>query len=99
MEIKALNILWQKYNLYLNKSDLYTNNLSVACAGFILAEAENIFRRGKKNQEGQNHAKKFSAPLIFILPPPAEFDSAPGVEPTRGGAEIKKGDFVLKNRF
>ena len=57
---------------------------SVACAGFILAGAENYFRGGRKKSGGAESrpkgAKKNSAP-------PAEFDSAPGAEQTRGGAE------------
>jgi len=32
-------------------------------------------------------AKNFSAPPVFVSAPPAEFDSAPGAEQTRGGAE------------
>ena len=56
---------------------------SVACAGFILAGAE------KKSGGAESHpkgAKKFSAPTVFVFAPPAEFDSAPGAEHTRGGA-------------
>ena len=51
--------------------------LPVACAGFILAGAENEFRGGRKKFRG---AKIFSAP-------PAEYDSAPGAEQTREEAE------------
>ena len=63
----------------------------MACAGFILAGAENFFRGGRKKSGGaESHpkgAKKFSAPPVFVSAPPAEFDSAPGAEQTRGGAE------------
>ena len=66
----------------------------MACAGFILAGAENIFRGGIKKSGGAESrprgAKNFSAPPVFYSAPPAEFHSAPGAEPTRGGAEMKK---------
>ena len=54
---------------------------TVACAEFILARAEKIWGGAEKKLGGADSrpkgAKKFSAP-------PAEFDSAPGAELTRG---------------
>ena len=45
----------------------------------------------EKNRGGKNRVRMakifFSGPLFFFLPSPAEFDSAPGAEQTRGGAE------------
>ena len=49
----------------------------MACAGFILAGAEFFLGGAESRPKG---AKKNSAP-------PAEFDSAPEEEQTRGGAE------------
>ena len=65
-------------------SDLYVK--AVACAGFILAGAEKKIRGGRIAPEV---CKKNSAP-------PAKFDSTPGAEPTRRGAEIKKGTLFSK---
>ena len=57
------------------------------------------FSRGRKRIEGgaekksgeaessPKGAKFFSAPPVFVFASPAEFDSAPGAEQTRGGAE------------
>ena len=58
---------------------------TVVCAGFILA-GQNRARRSRKN---------------VLPPPPAEFESAPGAEPTRGGgvAEIKKVILYSKTDF
>ena len=53
---------------------------TVACARFILAGADNFFRGGRKEIRGGRLAPEDSAP-------PAEFNSAPGAEQTRGGAE------------
>ena len=68
--------------------------ITVACAGFILAGAEKIFRGGRKNNRGGRLAhegrEKIFCPPCFFLPPPAEFNSAPGAEQTRGGVENKK---------
>jgi hypothetical protein len=55
---------------------------TVACAGFMLAGSEFFFRGVRIAPEGREN--------FFCPPPPAEFESAPGAEPTRGGgAEIK----------
>ena len=58
----------------------------MACAGFILAAAENILGGAEYKSRG---AKKFLPPCFYFAPPPpAEFDSAPGAEQTReGGAK------------
>ena len=50
------------------------------------------FSRGRKlflggAESRPKEAKKISAPPVFVSAPPAEFDSAPGAEQTRGGAE------------
>ena len=62
----------------------------VACTGFILAGAEFFFMGAEKNQGGrlapEGRKKKFCPPLFFSAPP-AEFNSAPGAEQARGGAE------------
>ena len=58
----------------------------MACAGFILARAENFFREGRKksgrSESRPKGAKKKSARPIFVSAPLAEFDSAPGAEQT-----------------
>ena len=70
---------------------LYTAYCPVACAGFILAWAENFFRGGQKKIRGGRIApegsKIFFCPPLFVSAPPAEFDSAPGAEQTRGWEE------------
>ena len=52
--------------------------MSVACTGFILAEAEKKFRRGRKKSGGAESRPKGAKKI-------SEFDSAPGAEQTRGG--------------
>ena len=47
----------------------------MACAGFILAGAEKILGGGRI----------YLPPPVFVSAPPADFDSAPGAEQTRGG--------------
>ena len=51
--------------------------------------AQDLFQQGqKKNQGWQTRARRarnfFLPPLFLFLPPPAEFNSAPGAEETRG---------------
>ena len=56
----------------------------MACAGFILAGAEKNFRGAEKKSGGAESRPKGAK---FFSAPPAEFDSAPRAEHTRGGAE------------
>ena len=69
----------------------------VACAGFILAGAENLFRGGQNR--ARSARKNFLPPPVFVSAPPAEFDSAPGAEHTRGGQKIQKVILYFKKQF